>query len=403
MRIFLLAFRNLGRNKRRSLVTALTITFGVFAVVFLQSFVNALTRNIIETSVESKVGALQVFKAGYLGSDDPLKMTLMDDPELVAKIRSVQSVVAVAPRLDFDGMLSNGSEATLFNATAIDPAREYSVCPRRATYVAKGSRPLSTDSERAALIGQTLAESLAAKPGSPLVMQAVGSHAGINALDVTVQGFLRTTHPSESKRAATVTLAFAQELLRMKGGITHYVVGIRNIEQLDEIATRLRATLGPGFQVTTWRDLDSTNSGREKIIKGLMFVITLVLFLLVLTGVVNTMMMSVYERIREIGTMLAVGVRRHRIRALFLWEALLLAFFSAGVGSLLGFGVVSWMGRKGITKAFGPNEPVTYIPQVTFGFLLTVVLFTVAGALVAALYPAWKGSRLRPVEALRAP
>jgi ABC-type antimicrobial peptide transport system permease subunit len=71
--------------------------------------------------------------------------------------------------------------------------------------------------------------------------------------------------------------------------------------------------------------LDSTNSGREKIIKGLMFVITLVLFLLVLTGVVNTMMMSVYERIREIGTMLAVGVRRHRIRALFLWEALLLA------------------------------------------------------------------------------
>ena len=403
MRIFLLAFRNLGRNKRRSLVTALTITFGVFAVVFLQSFVNALTRNIIETSVESKVGALQVFKAGYLGSDDPLKMTLMDDPELVAKIRSVQSVVAVAPRLDFDGMLSNGSEGTLFNATAIDPAREYTVCPRRATYVAKGSRPLSTDSERAALIGQTLAESLAAKPGSPLVMQAVGSHAGINALDVTVQGFLRTTHPSESKRAATVTLAFAQELLRMKDGITHYVVGIRNIEQLDETATRLRATLGPSFQVTTWRDLDSTNSGREKIIKGLMFVITLVLFLLVLTGVVNTMMMSVYERIREIGTMLAVGVRRHRIRALFLWEALLLAFFSAGVGSLLGFGVVSWMGRRGITKAFGPNEPVTYIPQVTFGFLLTVVLFTVAGALVAALYPAWKGSRLRPVEALRAP
>jgi putative ABC transport system permease protein len=101
--------------------------------------------------------------------------------------------------------------------------------------------------------------------------------------------------------------------------------------------------------------------------------------------------------------MLAVGVRRHRIRTLFLSEALLLGFFSAGVGSLIGFGVVSWLGRRGITMAFGPNDPVTYIPQVTFGFLLTVVLFTVAGALVAALYPAWKGSRLRPVEALRAP
>jgi putative ABC transport system permease protein len=403
MRIFLLAFRNLGRNKRRSLVTALTIAFGVFAIVFLQSFVNALIRNIIETSVESKVGALQVFKSGYLGSDDPLKMTLVDDPDLVAKIRSIPGVVAVAPRLDFDGMLSNGSEATMFSAIAIDPAREYTVCPRRATYLAKGSHPLDKDSGRSVLIGATLAESLAAKPGSALVMQAAGVHAGVNALDVTVQGFLRTTHPSESKRAATVTLAFAQELLRMKGAITHYVIGIRDIDRLEETATQIRRALGPGFQVTTWRDLDSTNSGRAKIIKGLMVVITVVLFLLVLTGVVNTMMMSVYERIREIGTMLAVGVRRHQIRTLFLWEAVLLGLFSAGAGSVLGFALVSWLGRRGITMAFGPNEPVTYVPHVTFAFLLAVVLVTTGGAVLAALVPAWKGSRLRPVEALRAP
>ncbi len=401
MRISHLAFRNLGRNKRRTLVTGLTIAFGVFAIVFLQSFVNALMRNIVEVSVETKVGAVQVFKAGYLGSDDPLKMTLVDSPELVAKIRAVPGVAAVAPRLDFDGMLSNGSEGTMFSANAIDPAREYAVCPRRATYLAKGSKPLGPGSEEAILVGQTLVESLEAKQGSSLVMQASGAHGGVNALDVSVQGFLRTTHPSESKRATTVTLAFAQKLLRMPGAITHYVVGVDNVDKLDQVAGRLRTALGPDFQVTTWRDLDTTNAGRAKIIAGLMTVVTVILFLLVMTGVVNTMLMSVYERIREIGTMLAVGVRRRQIRLLFVCEAAFMALASALAGSILGALVVRLIGRGGFTHAFGPNEAVTYYPAVGGRFLLTVIVLAVLGALLAALYPAWKGSRLRPVEALR--
>ena len=403
MRIPQLALRNLGRNKRRTLVTGLTIAFGVFAIVFLQSFVNALLRNIVEVSVESKVGALQVFKAGYLGSDDPLKMTFADTPELMAQIRAVPGVEAVAPRLDFDGMLSNGSEGTMFTATAIDPAREYTVCPRRAAYLAKGSKPLGPNNvEEAILVGRTLVDSLEAKEGSSLVMQAAGAHGGVNALDVTVQGLLHTTHPSESKRTTTVTLAFAQKLLRMPGRISHYVVGVKNVDRLDEVATRLRTTLGPGFQVTTWRDLDTTNAGRAKIMRGLMFMVTGILFLLVLTGVVNTMLMSVYERIREIGTMLAVGVRRRQIRLLFVCEATFMALASAWVGTILGALVVHLIGRGGLTLALGPNEPVTYYPAVSVGFLATVVLLTVLGALAAALYPAWKGSRLRPVEALRA-
>ncbi len=402
MRIPQLALRNLGRNKRRTLVTGLTIAFGVFAIVFLQSFVNALLRNIVEVSVESKVGAVQVFRSGYLGSDDPLKMTFLDTPELTAKIRSVPGVAAVAPRLDFDGMLSNGSEGTMFSATAIDPAREYAVCPRRATYLAKGSKPLGPKVEDAILVGRTLVDSLDASEGASLVMQAAGVHGGVNALDVTVQGFLRTTHPSESKRATTVTLAFAQKLLRMPGAVSHYVVGVHDVDRLDQVAAHLRTALGPGFQVTTWRDLDTTNAGRAKIMRGLMAMVTVILFLLVLTGVVNTMLMSVYERIREIGTMLAVGVRRRQIRLLFVCEAVFMALGSALGGSALGALVVHLIGRGGFTHAFGPNEPVTYYPAVSTGFLLTVVLLAVLGALVAALYPAWKGSRLHPVEALRA-
>src|SRR6266511_3661479 len=217
MRLLRLSLRNLTRNKRRTLLTALAIAFGAFAVVLLEGFVNAFARNVIEASVLGKVGAMQVFRQGYIGSDDPLKLMLPQDPALVSRIRAVPGVTEVAPRLDFDGMISNGSQATMFVATAVDPIVEYRVCPRRASSVAPGSRPLGPAYDDSALIGKTLADALGAAPGSSLVMQAGGTHAGTNALDVAVSGFLPNYHPTESKRGATVTLAFAQRLLRAPG------------------------------------------------------------------------------------------------------------------------------------------------------------------------------------------
>ncbi|MGC4068661.1 MAG: ABC transporter permease [Polyangiaceae bacterium] len=123
LRIQLLALRNLSRNKRRTLVTGLTIVFGTLAIVLLQSLVNGLVRNSVESSVDAKYGAIQVFRRGYIGSDDPLTRSFRDDDHLRARIRAIPGVTAVAPRLDFDGMASNGDEATMFVATAIDPLR----------------------------------------------------------------------------------------------------------------------------------------------------------------------------------------------------------------------------------------------------------------------------------------
>jgi putative ABC transport system permease protein len=403
MKLLLLALRNLTRNKRRTLVTALTIGFGAVAIVFLQSFVNALVRNIVETSIQAKVGAVQVFRAGYLGSDDPLKKSFADDPKLIAKIRAVPRVTAVAPRLDFDGMLSNGSESTMFLATGIDPVREYKVCPKRATYVAKGSRPLGgPGTEGGALIGRALAQALGAKTASTLVMQAAGPHASTNALDVSVLGFLPSSHPAESKRTATVDLRFAQELLRMNGLISEYVVAISDLDRVDGVAGQLRAALGDGYEITTWREMDPNNRDRANMMGRLLLFVALVLFLLVATGIVNTMMMSVHERVREIGTMLAVGVRRRQVMILFLWEAISLGLASAAAGTALGYALVRAIGRNGVTRTFGGGDPMTFYPGVSVGFLAIVIVFAVLGTALAALYPAWKASRLQPVEALRA-
>ena len=402
MRLILLALRNLTRNKRRTILTALAIVFGAAAIVLLQGFVNGFIRNNIEAIVMSRLGVLQVFRKGYLGSDDPLKKTIPHDAALIARIKAVEGVTAVTPRINFDGMVSNGAEATMFVATAIDPATEYEVCPQRKKRVAIGSLPLSPDQQGTALIGKTLADSLKAEKGSTLVMQAAGPHASTNALDIEVGGFLPTLNLVESKRMSTVQIGFAQELLRMKGQVTEYTIGVRNIAEMNVIAARLRTVLGDEFQVTTWEDLDPATKTRVASMGYVLLFVAVVLFLLVATGIINTMLMSVYERVREIGTMLALGVRRWQVTALFLLEATALGLLSSVLGAALGYVVVRWLGARGIAlKPPGGDILWTY-PNVDLKLLLIVIGFSIAGAVLSALYPAYKASRLSPVDALRA-
>jgi putative ABC transport system permease protein len=402
MRLILLAWRNLARNKRRTFITALAIALGAIAIVVLQGLCTAFIENLIGTKVESKLGAVQVFRKGYIEADEPLRFGLPADPRLAARIARVPGVAAVAPRMDFDGLVSNGSEATMFQATAIDPELEYQVCPRRQDKVSPGSLPLRAGQPGDMLIGKTLAESLGADKGATLVLQAAGPHASTNALDIEVSGFLPTADFTESRRVATVRLQFAQELLRMPGLVTSYVVAVRDLRQAPRIAARLRAELGSDYEVTTWADLDPTTRSRALSFEYAFSLVALVLFLLVATGIVNTMLMSVYERVREVGTMLSLGVRRRQVTALFLWEAGVMGFLSAGVGTGLGYAIVYMLGRRGITGHMAGGDTIIIYPRVGLGFLCAVLAFAIFGTLLSGLYPAWRAARLRPVEALRA-
>ncbi|HNN97234.1 MAG TPA: FtsX-like permease family protein, partial [Pseudomonadota bacterium] len=116
---------------------------------------------------------------------------------------------------------------------------------------------------------------------------------------------------------------------------------------------------------------------------------------------VNTMLMSVHERVREIGTMLSIGMRRRQITVLFLWEAGLMGLLSAVVGTGLGYAVVRWLGRQGIKGHMPAGDMMVIYPSVGLGFLCGVVGFALLGTILSGLYPAWKAARLRPVEALR--
>jgi putative ABC transport system permease protein len=203
------------------------------------------------------------------------------------------------------------------------------------------------------------------------------------------------------RKLALLPLPVAQKLLKMEGRATELAVAVEPLERADEVAATLRAELGPAYEVHGWSEVAVY---ARQVITRQDFVTRLIasaFLLLMLLGVANTMLMSVVERTREIGTMMAVGVRRGRILLLFLTEAVLLGALGAAAGATAGATVVALLGRRGLTfRVAGSPMPFLLTPFTSPGTVAEVVLTAAGGAVLFALYPAYRASRLRPVEAL---
>ena len=397
-----LALRNLLRNTRRSLLTSGAVLLAVTASICLQGFGNGMLRLMAQNYIHGSIGAIQIHRRGFLEADtDPLKLDLESNPALEAKIARVPGVVAVAPRITFDAMLSNGAESTMVMVIAVDADRESRVCPDRWA-TSKGARVGAGDSPDA-LVGQTLAEGLGAQPGATLTLLSATQTGASNALELNVRALSAAPDPMTSKRIVVVPLGYAQRLLAMPGRVTELAVEVANPAQVAEIADRLSVTLGPDYDVRTWLRILPAADAEIHRIHMLLKIIASILFILVLSGIVNTMLMGVYERVREIGTMLAVGVQRRQVVGLFLGEAMGLGVVGSIAGAALGLTLVATFGARGIdVTPPGSNFSAVLRPFVSANYVAGAIVIAAIGAVAAAAYPAWRASKLTPVEALRA-
>ena len=400
-----LAARNVARNRSRSLLTAGAIFFGVMLTVVLAAFGNGLGVLMVNDVVNGKVGAIQIHRRGYAQQKDnqPLKLDLPAGAELEARARAVPGVAAVAPRLVFAGMVSNGSDATMFVGRGVDPVREYQALPWARRDIE--GQPIRADAPQAAVVGGELARALAVKPGGTLTVQATTARGQQNALDLDVAGTLAEVNVFEAKRLIHVPLAYAQNLLRMPGRATELVVRTAEGADIDQVAAGLRAALGPELEVETWRQLMPALADVIALQRVVMGVISAVFLVIVVFGVTNTMVMSVLERTREIGTMMALGLRRGWIGVLFLLEAAVLAAAGAAGGAAAARTIVALIQRSGGFAVSAPgaiSARYHLVPTVPPAIVGLAAAASITGALLAALYPAWRATRMRPVDALRA-
>lgn len=398
-----IAFRNVLRNRRRSIITFSAVFLALGIMVGLRGFLNGMQENIRESVVLGQTGALQVHRKGFLKSvnTSSLDLNLPADAAFFAKILAVPGVKAATARIAFGGMANanDSSAAALFSA--IDPPREIVVCPRRLEMISSGKQ-LTESGPASGVFTPELAASLGIQLGQKATLLTNDRDGVMNALEVDYVGvYGQPGLPLPEKKIGYVPLAFAQELLRMEGRATEIAIAIRHYSEADQIKPRLQQALGPEYEVATWHDVAPYV---DDAIASQNFVLNLIagIFLFVaLLGIANTMLMSVLERTREIGTMMSVGVRRRQILSLFLLEAALLGLAGGILGAGAGMVFVLYYGAKGIVLRFpGMLAPLHIYPVIGFGYIVFVLVLAAGGAALAALWPSVRASRMRPVEAL---
>jgi len=417
MRLLPLATRNLMRNPRRTVISLAALVVGVGAMVGLRGFINGQQRVVLENIVLGQVGAIQVHRAGYLANvqGSPLTLDLEDSPALRERLSRVDGVTGVAPRIVFGGMVSlpdatgdseDAGRTGYLLLTAYDPALEPRVTPRRLTWLSEGEHLSGVDAPRL-LLDADMARSLRAAVMGPSVgeeawpaLLAADREGVLNGEAVRLTGTL-VGAPLGDQRQGYVPLGTAQRLLRMEGRVTEYALSVADLEDVHAVRDAARAVLGPGYEVHAWDDVLPFVAQLARHQDFIFAVITSVFLLTVLLGIVNVMLMNVLERVREIGTLLAVGLRRRHVVSLFLMEGAVLGLLGGVLGAGVGWGVTWWLGWHGIhLPSSGTTADSIIRPHISGWYVVRAVGLATVGAALAALWPAYRASQLRPVEAL---
>jgi putative ABC transport system permease protein len=406
-----IAVRNLVRSWRRTFLTSGLITVGVVAVLLFTSLAGSFKTLMIGQFTDSIVGDLEVHAKGYVASIDNLPLTLDMTPQMTARaeaaLTSTPGMVAYSPRVKFAAMFSNFAETTGVRVDGIDPAKESATLPLLKGRITAGD-PEGLLKPGEILIPDLLANGMHLKPGDTAVLIATNKDGSVNGARFIVRGILSGLN-GPGGRDAYIPIDDARKLLRMPAGETNeIVVRTKQISDVPQVVAKLKAAFAPDrapdgaplFEVHSWDQL-TPFSTVARMIDLLTLFIKVILVSIVLISVMNVMIMAVYERIREIGTIAAIGTPPRRILELFLTEGLLLSLFGTLIGVGLSLGAILLLNLHKVVFAFGTQDHIVLAPTIGLWDVVTACVVVVVVAALAALQPAWKAARMDPIAALR--
>ena len=407
--LFKIAIRNLIRYKRRTLLTASLITIGVVFVLVFVSISGSFKAMITGQITESMMGHLQIHRKGYVASIDNLPLNLNMKPKAYQKIKKAlitdPQVEAFSPRLKFGGMFSNFTETTNIRLNGIDPEAEFKTVPLLTSRILAGK---STLGKGEIMIPALLAKGMKIKPGDPVVIVATNADGSVNGKQFIVSGILESA-TGPGGRDGYVHIEDAAEVLRMADAeISEVAIRLKDFGHLSSTVRQLQNKMAaevnqqgqPMFEVHSWEDL-SPFFNIARMIDVMTLFIRIMLIAIVLISIMNVMIMAVYERIREIGTIAAIGTLPDKIRSMFIIEGFCMGVVGALTGVGIGAAVIAIVNLIGIRFNFGQQKGLLLKATLDPLNLLVVSAIVIAVAVLASLQPAIKASRMEPIDALR--
>ena len=425
LNVLKIALRNLARFGRRTLLTSTLITLGIVSVLLFVAIAGSFKAMMIGQFTDAVLGHIEVHRKGYVASIDNLPLNLNMQPSAVERVdqalKKLDAVEAYSNRVKVGAMFSNFTETSSIRINGIDPQAEVATTPMLPGRITEGSKEGPVLKRGEILIPQLLARGMKVKVGDTIVLVATNRDGSVNGKTFTVRGILESVS-GPSGRDGYIQIDDARELLRMKDSeVSEIAIRLKNPAQLDQVYAQLSKELtgttgkggnagkagaasnggggGGGLEVHTWADL-SPFASIARMIDLLTLFIKIMLVSIVLVSIMNVMIMAVYERIREIGTIAAIGTPPSKILSLFLAEGLLLGVGGTALGTAIALAIIYALNIWKITFNFGMQQGLVLSPAIRAADVVIVAALVVIMALLASLQPAWKASRMDPVTAL---
>jgi len=400
IQVFKLAYRNVGRNKTRSLLSSLAVGVGMALLLLMVSVLEGEMTGALQNTIRLQSGHLQIRPASYEEGKISLKWEdMITDPDQVAEqIKSLSQVTVATPRLIASSILTISDESKGVQILGIDPDSAANQ-PFRDGMIA--GEFVQADDREGILIGNILAEKLSLSVGDKVNLLVTTSNGDVNEQLFTVRGIFTTRTPGYDESTIFMPLAKAQAITATENHASTIFVLLQNSEQAELVAQAIQSD---NYKILTWREQNVFITQFEDYANAFFVVLYLIVLGITATVVTNTLVMAVFERTREIGILSAIGMKGRGIMAQFLAEAALLATGGVIGGLIIGGAAVAYftvygiyIGDYGVTGVLFEDRIYAHL---TLQNTINLAIATYVITLIASLYPARLAARMEPVEAL---
>jgi ABC-type lipoprotein release transport system permease subunit len=400
-----LAWRNLWRNPWRTAIVLAAVTVGIAGVVLSMAINNGLLLQMVENAIATEVGHLQIHAPGF-DRNPVVRIRLKDGGRASeAVLRALADVRAWAPRVTSEGLIFSPRASVGVRVVGIDPPKEATVSIL-ARSIVDGSYLDGDGTAKRLLIGEALARRLHAGVGDKVVVSVQDLSGDLTGEAFRVAGVFRTPSLEFDRGTVFLRLDQSQQLFGLGDAISEVVVIARDRGEIPEIREALRRRLGNAVEVQTWGELRPMLLQTVEIFDSVGWYVYAAIFVAMVFGIANVLLMAVFERIREIGILMAIGMRGRRLVAMIVAESIILTTLGLGLGYGTAVAVVAALHNgidlsvwaSGLTAVGIGTRIVPVIRSYDVVIPIGIALLT---AVVASLWPALRAARLRPADAVR--
>ncbi len=401
MKILLkIAWRNIWRNKGRSAALLTAIVIGLWAGVVTVGLMTGLLDQRIDNLIDSEIAHLQAHHPEFREEHRP-EMVLPDVTKLTTWLDEHQSVRSYTARSIVEGMFQSPVKTSGVRIMGVDPERERNTTTFHENLVSGDY--VDADIRNPVILGLELAEEHNIEIGNRIVLTFEQLDGELASAAFNVSGFFRSGSTHYDRGNVIVHIKDIQELLSEKPVFHEIAVVLHDIEEAESVVMAINEQFD-GLVAQTWDQLSPELGTIVLLGSFMLFIVTMIIMIALAFGILNTMFMALFERIREIGMLISIGMSRIRVFFMIVLEAVMLTITGAAVGMLFAWGTITLLNREGVDLALfagGIEEigwPTVIYPAITLGEFFSITVVVITMTLLATLYPAYKAFRVNPME-----